>query len=226
MEQSFVDKESDIISWSNIDFKDRNFDDAKELISNGYKPCSDWFEKMVKKLKYDKRKVSQELECNFLGSGDNVFESELMQNIAKNQLREPSAKLMGGALWIFKEPVAGHKYVMGVDVSRGDSEDFSCIEIIDFDTQEQVLEYVGKVPPDVLAEIAYKWGGMYNAYCVTDLTGGMGVATSRKLQEMGYRSGMYIDNVEWYQRVLKEIGFSKIYIINAFWCFTTFVCIK
>ena len=62
-----------IISWAEIEFKDRNFDDAKELINNGYKPCSDWFEKMVKKLKYDKRKVSQELECNFLGSGDNVF---------------------------------------------------------------------------------------------------------------------------------------------------------
>jgi hypothetical protein len=103
---------------------------------------------------------------------------------------------MGNALWIFKEPEMGHKYVMGVDVSRGDSEDFSSIEIIDFDTQEQVLEYVGKVPPDVLAEIAFKWGGMYNAYCVTDLTGGMGVATSRKLQEMNYAGGMYIDNVD------------------------------
>ena len=85
---------------------------------------------------------------------------------------------------------------MGIDVSRGDSEDFSCIEIIDFDEREQVLEYVGKVPPDIVAEIAYKWGTMYNAFCVTDLTGGMGVATSRKLQEMGYKGGMYIDNVD------------------------------
>ena len=55
-----------------------------------------------------------------------------MQNISKNQLRPPQAKLMGGSLWIFKEPVNGHKYVMGVDVSRGDSEDFSSIQIIDF----------------------------------------------------------------------------------------------
>jgi len=134
--------------------------------------------------------------CNFLGSGDNVFDSDLTQNIAKNMLREPQAKLMGGSLWIFKEPENGHKYIMGVDVSRGDSEDFSSIEIIDFDEREQVLEYVGKIPPDVLAEIAYKWGSMYNAYCVVDLTGGMGVSTARKLQEMGYQSGFYVDGID------------------------------
>jgi hypothetical protein len=151
---------------------------------------------MVKKLKFDRRRVAQELECNFLGSGDNVFDSDLMQNISKNQVREPQAKMMGGNLWIFKEPENGHKYVMGVDVSRGDSEDFSCIQIIDFDTREQVLEYVGKVPPDVTAEIAYKWGTMYNAYCVVDLTGGMGVATARKMQELQYGGGMYVDNVD------------------------------
>ena len=175
---------------------DRDHSVVTKYIEDGYKPCSSWFEGMVKKLKYDRRKVAQELECNFLGSGDNVFDSELMQNIAKNQLREPQAKLMGSGLWIFKEPVNGHKYVMGVDVSRGDSEDFSCIQIIDFDEREQVLEYVGKVPPDVLAEIAYKWGTMYNAYCVVDLTGGMGVATARKLQELSYQGGFYIDGVD------------------------------
>lgn len=175
---------------------ERNHEEVKNYIEQGYKPCSSWFEGMVKKLKFDRRKVAQELECNFLGSGDNVFDSELMQNIAKNQLREPSAKLMGGALWIFKEPENNHKYVMGVDVSRGDSEDFSCIEIIDFDEKEQVLEYVGKVPPDVIAEIAYKWGSMYNAYCVIDITGGMGVSTARKMQEMSYPAGLYVDNID------------------------------
>ena len=175
---------------------ERDHSITTDYISKGYKPCSSWFEGMVKKLKFDRRKVAQELECNFLGSGDNVFDSDLMQNISHNQLQEPSAKLMGGSLWIFKEPENNHKYVMGVDVSRGDSEDFSCIEIIDFDTREQVLEYVGKVPPDVIAEIAYKWGSMYNAYCVIDITGGMGVSTARKMQEMSYSAGLYVDNVD------------------------------
>ena len=185
-----------VISLSMDNPYDRDHSIVKDYIENGYKPCSSWFEGMVKKLKYDRRKVAQELECNFLGSGDNVFDSELMQNISKNQLRDPQAKLMGNALWIFKEPVNGHKYVMGVDVSRGDSEDFSSIQIIDFDEREQVLEYVGKIPPDVLAEIAYKWGTMYNAYCVIDITGGMGVSTARKMQELQYQPGLYVDGID------------------------------
>ena len=184
-----------IISWLDKPFENRDYVELKQIMDKGYKPCSNWFEGMVKKLKYDKRKVSQELECNFLGSGDNVFDSKLMQKIKENMIKEPQNKMMGNSLWIWKEPVIGHKYIMGVDVSRGDSEDFSSIIVIDFDEREQVLEYIGKIPPDVLAEVAYKWGNMYSAFIVVDITGGMGIATSRKLQELGYKN-MYIDGVD------------------------------
>jgi len=185
----------EMIDYSSIDPRQRDFDEIKEKMAAGFKPTSSWFEGMVKKLKYDKRKVSQELECNFLGSGDNVFDSKQLQDIHHNMLREPINKMMGGALWIWKEPIQGHKYIMGVDVSRGDSEDFTSMIIIDFDEREQVLEYIGKIPPDVAAEIAYKWAMMYNAFIVIDITGGMGVSTARKLQEMGYKN-LYIDGVE------------------------------
>ena len=173
----------------------RNYDEIKEYFTKGYKPCSSWYEKMVKKLKYDKRKINQELNCEFLGSGDNVFDNKQLEYIKNNTLVETQTKMMGNSLWIWNDPKEGHKYIMGVDVSRGDSEDFSTIEIIDFDEREQVFEYVGKIPPDTLAEIAYKWGVMYNAFIVIDITGGMGVATSRKLQEMGYKN-LYIDGVD------------------------------
>lgn len=185
----------DIISWESISFDDRNYEELKLIMDTGYKPCSNWFEGMVKKLKYDKRKVSQELECNFLGSGDNVFDSNLLQKVRENDIREPQNKMMGNALWIWKEPVVGHKYVMGVDVSRGDSEDFSSFQIIDFDTREQVAEYVGKLPPDTMAEVCYKWANMYSCFVVIDITGGMGVSTSRKMQEMGFKN-LYIDGVD------------------------------
>jgi hypothetical protein len=110
-------------------------------------------------------------------------------------IKEPINKMMGGGLWIWKEPEMGHRYIMGVDVSRGDSEDYSTFQIYDFDDKEQVAEYVGKLPPDVLAEIAYKWGNMYNCFIVIDITGGMGVATARKLQELGYKD-LYVDGVD------------------------------
>ena len=174
---------------------DRDYDELQRLFKDGYKPSSSWFESMVKKLKYDKRKVSQELECNFLGSGDNVFESTLLQSISENMVKEPVSKMVSGGFWIWKEPELDHRYIMGVDVSRGDSEDFSTIQIYDFENKEQVAEYLGKVPPDVLAEIAYKWGVMYKAFIVIDITGGMGVSTSRKLQELGYKD-LYVEGVD------------------------------
>lgn len=175
----------------------RDFDITKyqELEEQGYKPYSSWFESMSKKFKYDRRKIAQELECDFLGSGDGVIPGDVVDNITKNMIRVPIEKYMQGTFWQWKEPVNGHRYIMGVDVSRGDSEDFSSINIVDFDEREQVAEYIGKIPPDDLAAIAYKWAILYgNAFIVIDITGGMGVATSRKLQELNYKN-LYIDGI-------------------------------
>ena len=52
------------------------------------------------------------------------------------------------------------------------------VNVIDFDEREQVLEYIGKMEPDNLADIAYKWGILYDAFIVVDITGGMGIATT------------------------------------------------
>jgi hypothetical protein len=173
------------------EFDMTNYHDLEE---QGYKPFSSWFESMSKKFKYDRRKIAQELECDFLGSGDGVIPGDIQENIAKNMIRIPKEKYMQGTFWQWKEPIQGHRYIMGVDVSRGDSEDFSAISIIDFDDREQVVEYVGKIPPDDLASIAYKWGVLYDCFIVIDITGGMGVATSRKLQELNYKN-LYVEGV-------------------------------
>ena len=173
---------------------DFDIEKYNDYIEMGYKPFSSWFESMSKKFKYDRRKISQELEADFLGSGDGVIPGSVQQNISKNLIREPKEKYMQGTFWQWKEPIQGHRYIMGCDVSRGDSEDFSSINIIDFDEREQVAEYIGKIPPDDLATICYKWGVLYEAFIVVDITGGMGIATSRKLQEMNYKN-LYIDGV-------------------------------
>jgi len=183
-----------IIRYGDIDPRERDYEDIKLKLSNGYKVYSPWFEGMAKKLKFDRRKISQELECNFLGSGDNVIPSSTIEIMKQNYIQEPKNKFIGGSLWQWKEPVQGHKYIMGIDVSRGDSEDYTTFTIIDFDTREQVLEYLGKVPPDVVAEIAFKWATMYSAFVVIDITGGMGVSTSRKLQELGYKN-LYVEGI-------------------------------
>ena len=173
---------------------EKELDKFEDLNRNGYKPCSSWFESMVKKLKYDRRKVSQELESAFLGSGDNVIPVETIEKIKNEDIRDPEEMFVGNQMWVWEKPIKGHRYILGCDVSRGDAEDFTSIIIIDFDSRCQVAEYLGKIPPDLAADIIYKWGSMYNAYVVTDITGGMGVATSRKLQELGYKD-LYVEGV-------------------------------
>lgn len=169
-------------------------EDYQTYQDKGYKPFSSWFESMCKKLKFDRRKISQELECAFLGSGDNVINSSTMEQLQEN-ICEPIDKWVGNGLWVWKEPIPGHKYIMGIDVSRGDSEDSSGFEIIDFDEREQVVEYLGKIPPDIVADLANKWAKKYNCFVVIDITGGMGVATSRKMLELGHKD-FYYDGVK------------------------------
>ena len=183
-----------IIDYTDIDPRVRDFEEIKKRFNDGYKPYSSWFESMAKKLKFDRRKIAQELECNFLGSGDSVIPPDVIERIKDQDIKQPENKIMGGAIWQWKEPVMGHKYIMGIDVSRGDSEDFTTFCIVDFDEREQVLEYLGKIPPDVAAEVAMKWANMYSAFVVIDITGGMGVSTSRKMQELGYKN-LYIDGI-------------------------------
>jgi hypothetical protein len=124
--------------------------------------------------------------CSFLGSGDNVIDIEIIVKQERENCQNPVKKEWMNDLWIWKDPEPNHRYVAGLDVSRGDSDDSTGFEIVDFDTWEQVLEYHGKMPPDFAASLLMTYGLRYQAFTCIDITGGMGVATSRKLKELKY----------------------------------------
>ena len=73
------------------------------------------------------------------------------------------------------------------DVSRGDGEDSSTMVILDFTTMTEVVEFQGKIQPDLLAQLVEEYGELYKAYTVVDITGGMGVSTVLKLIEFEYK---------------------------------------
>lgn len=168
--------------------KEYTIESFQRMIDDGYKPTSDWYEEMCSNYNGNTKLIAQELDCSFIGSGGNVIDEEHIEYHEKENVKFPIRfEGSGEECWIWQEPIQGHKYIMGVDVSRGDSEDFSVIEIIDTDTMDQVLEWVGKIQPDLLAELVYDYGNRYNAYTVVDITGGMGVTTVLKLMEMDYK---------------------------------------
>jgi len=124
------------------------------MVDDGYKPTSSWYEEMCRGMNNDSRMIAQELDVSFIGSGGNVIAEEDIE--MQNKLNAENPLYISGSnaeTWIWKQPEEGHQYIMGVDVSRGDGEDASTIVILDFTTMEQVLEYQGKIQPDLLAQL-------------------------------------------------------------------------
>lgn len=74
----------------------------------------------------------------------------------------PEAPQLPG-LVIYREPVPGSRYVLGVDPAEGNpTSDDSAIEVLDAVTGEQVACLAGKFQPDILAAAADQLGRWYN----------------------------------------------------------------
>lgn len=178
-----------------------------EMVRNGYTPTSPWYVRMCNSFNNDSQKIAQELDVSFLGSSDNVVDPNSIEMQEKLNVREPNPEYKDHMLeetWIWKMPIEGHRYIMGIDNSRGDSEDSTALEIIDIDgiddngmpCIEQVLEYSGKLFGDTIGEIANNYGRMYNnAFCVVESIGGYGDASLLTLMRLEYPA-LYYDDAE------------------------------
>jgi hypothetical protein len=170
------------------------FDSYNRRLDDGWKPTSSWYEEMCLGMNNDAKMIAQELDVSFIGSGGNVINEEHIAFQEKTNVMKPLLTYGAeGEIWIWDQPREDHQYIMGVDVSRGDGEDASTIIILDFTTMEQVMEYQGKIQPDLLAQIVEEYGELYKAYTVVDVTGGMGVSTVLKLLEFDYKL-LHYDN--------------------------------
>lgn len=177
-----------------IDEVEFTFASYQAKVLAGYKPTSSWYEEMCRGMNNDAKMIAQELDVSFIGSGGNVIDESYIA--VQELLNVKAPKFTAGGeneIWVWEEPQEGHQYIMGVDVSRGDGEDASTIVILDFTTMEQVMEYQGKIQPDLLAQIVEQYGDLYKAYTVVDITGGMGVSTVLKLLEFDYKR-LHYDN--------------------------------
>ena len=195
-----VIQEKYIDQKGNIRYDQNHWD---EMIQDGWKPRSPWYQKMCKQFNNDSQKIAQELDVSFLGSAANVVEPEFIEMQTKLNKREPIYRdKIEEDTWIWKEYIPGHKYVMCIDCSRGDAADRTALEIFDIHgidddgtpCMEQVLEYHGKKTGDVVGEMAYQYGKMYNnPFCVVDCVGGTGDACILMMIRLGYKNLYYDD---------------------------------
>jgi hypothetical protein len=167
-------------------------------IRNGYKASSPWYENMCKTYFWDKKRIAQEIENSFIGSGGAMIHDEDIirhERIAKTfQYRELNRE---PNLWIFEDPMPGEDYVLSADVASG-GEDYSTFQILKIDKTSgkliQVVEYQNRVKNDVLAPTVFEFGRLYNfAYIVVDVTGSHGLPLIERLIDLKYPNLHYSD---------------------------------
>jgi len=117
-----------------------------------------WYKKQCKLLNNDKAKIAQELELKFVGAEDSLFNEEIQQKL-QNGFREPVENLPvpivkgRGELWRFKDISREHFHLIGVDCASAAGLDNSAIEVIEYETMEQVLEFNGKLDPKEFTDV-------------------------------------------------------------------------
>lgn len=143
-----------------------------------------WFKEETKGM--PKRKVAQEMLCDFLSSGDTFLQSEDLERL-RDEIREPIAKEgFDSNVWIWKRPESNTRYVISADVARGDAADYSTFHIINADKCEVVAEYMGKIPPEKLAVLLDEWGRKYNNALACPENNTFGYFTCVWLRDNGY----------------------------------------
>jgi len=148
----------------------------------------EWYERQCKLLNNDKNKIAQELELKFVGTENSLFSEEIQIELQKNVniVTETTIKipgitpLIGEQIHCFVkngETLNKQKfYLMGVDCATAVGRDYSAIEVMDYVTGEQVLEFRARTDPKKLtATIKYINQILCpNSLIIVENTGGYG----------------------------------------------------
>ncbi len=148
----------------------------------------------------------------FIVSGNPVW-SPAMLRWYMLKVRDPDAvgNLMGfdpisveknekGYLKIFKTPNEFHRYVIGADVSEGiivsegeesKERDYSCAQVIDVNTYEQVAIWHGRIDPDLYGRQLEMLGRYYNNALIAVERNSMGLTPLIVLRDLNYPNLYY-----------------------------------
>ena len=138
------------------------------------------------------RMAAQECDCDFLSSGDTVFEPEDMTYYEETQMQEPVERRgVDGNMWIWESPDYSKDYMVVADVARGDSQDYSAFHIFDIERACQVAEYKGKLSPKDFGNVVVGAASEYNDALLVVENANIGWATIEQILEREYRNLYY-----------------------------------
>ena len=160
-----------------------------------------WQQTLVNACAADQDRFDQEWpvswQVSFVASGRAVFSGSMIQKRMKQveKLEYTTGTLLevdgtvklqrdGGSWHIYKQPQPDRRYIIGADAAAGGrnkDDDFSCIQVLDRATEEQVAEFYEKVPPDRLGDQMALAAKLYNNALCAPEANGPGLVTIHQL---------------------------------------------
>ncbi len=138
------------------------------------------------------RMAGQECDCDFLASGDTVFEPDEMMFIESTYIKEPLERRgVDGNLWIWEGVDYTKSYMVVADVARGDSADYSAFHIFDIESCTQVGEYKGKLSPKDFGNVLVGIASEFNDALLVVENANIGWATIEQILERQYSNLYY-----------------------------------
>ena len=150
------------------------------------------------------RMAGQECDCDFLASGDTVFEPDDMKFFEETYEKDPMERRgVDGNLWVWEGVDYTKSYMVVADVARGDASDYSAFHIFDIENCVQVAEYKGKLSPKDFGNFLVGIASEYNEALLVVENANIGWATIEAILEREYRNLYYsptnqMDTVESY----------------------------
>lgn len=134
------------------------------------------------------RRTAQEVDGDFLASGNNVFDLADIKAIEDEMLLEEMYILeteMNEMFRLYKEPKKNEQYFIGADVSTGRSSDYSAFSIMNT-KGEEFASFKGRVPTNRLTELMMIKGRLFNDALLGPEINDVGEAVLSKMQDEGY----------------------------------------
>ena len=157
-----------VVHWSQLPIE--------EFKRRGFENPIDWYRFMANKLMVEggERKVAQELDLDFITSGESLIPHDILKQL-KSQTLESDQKITITksdyieGLTIYEEPKPNSLYILGVDVSEGVGKDYSVIYVIKINVNgEPIIPQVvakysnNRIPPKEFAQVIKTIGELYN----------------------------------------------------------------
>lgn len=149
------------------------------------------------------RKTAQEIDGDFLTSGNTVFDLVDIRDIEDSLEDHPPIDIReNGLLKVFKNPEKDKKFFLGMDIATGRSQDYTAFSIMD-SYGEEYVSFKGKIPIDKAERLAATWGKKYNRAVLAPESNDIGLGVAMNLQNHGY------PNLYYSRQLLRKKGKSK-----------------